>query len=322
MSGPVSSPMSASQSLSWKTVVPIDNHAGQRRLGYLAAFATVLIWSSYFMSLRLGALSPLSTLDLTLFRFAVPGLLLAPWFWRRRAQLLAVPRLWQLGMLVGGGVPFFLLGAYAMHWAPVAHGSTLIPGVAPLFVTLLAVGLFAQPLTRNKRIGLGSIALGVAALLLTSWQQANAELAQGQGLFLIASLLWAVFTLSVRQSGLAPLDVAAWVTVPSSAVLLVWAGVEWPSLFVFQVSWQQWLPQLLVQGLAVGLGAGFLYGYAIRQLGAEITSAIGSLTPVLATVVAAVFLHETVEFSTLVGLFLVALGVLFASGLFPERRSN
>jgi drug/metabolite transporter (DMT)-like permease len=65
----------------------------------------------------------------------------------------------------------------------------------------------------------------------------------------------------------------------------------------------------------VGLGAGFLYGFAIHTLGAEVTSAMGSLTPVCATLLAAVFLHENVELTTLLGLSLVTLGVIAASGL-------
>lgn len=312
--------MSVSSTQSWKTVVPIDNQANDRRLGYLAALATVLIWASYFMSLRLGALSPLATFDLTLFRFAVPGIILLPWFWRRRQTILAVPRVWRLGMLIGSGVPFFLLGAMAMQWSPVAHGSTLIPGVAPLFVTLLAVWLFAQPLSASKRIGLSAIALGVLLLIVSSWLQGDADLALGQGLFLLASFLWALFTISVRQSGLAPLDVAAWITVPSGFVLLVFAAFTGDTPSFLQLPWQQWLPQMLVQGILVGLGAGYLYGYAIRQLGAEMTSAIGSLTPVAATLAAAVVLQETVVQSTLAGLFFVTLGVLFASGLLSKRR--
>jgi drug/metabolite transporter (DMT)-like permease len=75
------------------------------------------------------------------------------------------------------------------------------------------------------------------------------------------------------------------------------------------------------------LGAGFLYGYAIRALGAEVTSAIGSLTPVCATLLAMVFLHESVELITLLGLSLVTLGVIAASGLIrswkqPDRTAH
>lgn len=319
MSQNVVSPRSLTQ------VSPILSSRTQRGLGYLAAFTTVLIWSCYFLSLRQGALSPLGLLDLTLFRFAVPGLILLPLFIRRWRVIRQVSPVWLLGMAVGAGLPFFLLSAMGMRWAPVAHGSTLIPGTAPLFVTAMAVLVFAQPLSGWRRFGLSAVVVGVLCLLWTGLSQSQSQLGmglgQGQALFLLCSALWAVFTLSVRQSGLSPLVAASVVTVPSTALLTLYALVAQPTLTLTSVSTTEWVAQLVVQGLAVGLGAGFLYGFAIRQLGAEITSAIGSLTPVCATVLAWVFLSESIEFSTGLGLSLVTFGVICASGLIhPEKR--
>lgn len=102
-------------------------------------------------------------------------------------------------------------------------------------------------------------------------------------------------------------------------MLVLYGIISGAGVGLSTVSTQEWLLQLAVQGIAVGLGAGFLYGYAIRALGAEITSAIGSLTPVCATVLAAVFLQESVELFTLLGLSLVTLGVIAASGLICTR---
>ena len=302
-------------------VTPILSSQTQRYLGYLAAATTVLIWSCYFLSLRQGALSPLGTFDLTLFRFGVPGLILLPLFIKRWHIVRRVNPVWLLGIAVGAGLPFFLLSAVGMRWAPVAHGSTLIPGTAPVFVTAMAVLVFAQPLSGWRRFGLAAVVAGVVCLLWTGFTGASTGLGQGQGLFLVCSFLWAVFTLSVRQSGLSPLEAASVVTVPSTALLTLYAVVVQPALTLAAVPTGEWVVQMLVQGLAVGLGAGFLYGFAIRQLGAEITSAIGSLTPVCATVLAWVFLRESIEFSTGLGLSLVTLGVVCASGLIhPEKK--
>lgn len=300
-------------------VLPQLSTPGLRLAGYAAALATVLIWSCYFLSLRYGALSALGTFELTLFRFTVPGLILLPWFIRRRHSILAVHPVWLAGILVGAGLPFFLLSAHAMGLAPVVQGSTLIPGTAPLFVTALAVAIFRQPLTLARFAGLGSVVMGILLMLAATGLDMSGAVFQGQMMFLVCSLCWALFTLSVRQSGLAPLETAAVLTVPSGALLLLWGLVSGTGIDLGTVPPREWLLQLAVQGLAVGLGAGFLYGYAIRALGAEITSAIGSLTPVCATVLAAVFLHESVELITLLGLSLVTLGVIAASGLIRSR---
>lgn len=302
-------------------VTPLLTSRSQRLLGYLAALATVLIWSSYFLSLRQGALSPLGQLDLTLFRYAVPGLLLLPLFIARWSTIRRVSPVWLTGMIVGAGLPFFLLGAIGMGWAPVAQGSTLIPGTAPLFVTALAVLVFRQPLSSWRRLGLAAVLAGVACLLGVGWAEGTA-LGMGQLLFLLCSLLWAVFTLSVRQSGLSPLEAAAVVTVPNGLLVLLYALLTPSTLTLTQVPTSEWLTQLLVQGIAVGVGSSALYGFAIRQLGAEITAAIGSLTPVCATGLALALLGEGIQWSTALGLGLVTLGVVCASGLLQRGRTD
>lgn len=307
-----------SHSAALTQVTPLSSPAGQRGLGYLAACTTVLIWSIYFLSLRLGALSPLGSLDITLFRYALLGLLLLPLLVSRRARILAVNPLWLLGMVMGAGVPFFLLSVLGMGLAPVVQGSTLIPGTAPLFVTGLAVLVFRQPLSGWRRLGLGAVLAGVCCLL---WQgrSAGSELGLGQLLFLLCSLLWALFTISVRQSGLRPLEVAAVVTVPNGALVIGYLLLSQTPLTLSQVPMHEWLSQLLVQGLIVGLGAGFLFGYAIQRLGAEISAAIGSLTPVCATLLAWWWLQESIHPLTGVGLGLVTMGVICASGLLKKE---
>ncbi|WLD57199.1 DMT family transporter [Salinispirillum sp. LH 10-3-1] len=302
-------------------VVPIRADSTQRLLGYLAALSTVLIWSGYFLSLRQGALSPLGTLELTLFRFGVPAVILLPLLVKRWAHIRVVNPLWLVGIALGAGLPFFAISAFAMGFAPVAHGSTLIPGTAPLFVTGIAVCFFHQPLSSWRRFGLFIVALGVVCLLWTAWQGQSTTLLIGQALFLVCSLLWALFTISVRQSGLKPLEVAAVVTIPSALLLLLYAAVAQPELSLSTVSTQEWLTQLVVQGIAVGLGAGFLYGFAISRLGAEITSALGSLTPVCATVLALLWLNEAVTVPTMIGLAMVTCGVIAASGLLHRETS-
>ncbi|MCH8530752.1 MAG: DMT family transporter [Saccharospirillum sp.] len=303
------------------TVLPLESTAVQRLLGYAAALTVVIIWSGYFLSLRQGALSPLGTLELTFFRFAVPAFLLLPLALHRWRRLLAVNPIWLIGMTVGAGLPFFLISAVAMQTAPVAHGSTLIPGTAPLFVTTLAVLAFRQHLSVTRGIGLLAVVVGIGCLLLAAWVEPGRDLWLAQLMLLFAGLMWALFTISLRQSGLGPMEAAAVVTLPSTLVLLLYMLFTGTGLQLDSLPTQEWLVQMAVQGLAVGLGAGFLYGFAVRTLGAETTSALGSLTPVVATLAALSFFQESIEMSTLVGLSLVTLGVVCASGLLnPKRR--
>ncbi len=298
-----------------------SSYSRQKLLGYGAAFITVLIWSSYFLSLRFGALSPMGIFELALFRFCIPGLILAWLLIERRRKIMAVKYRYLLGIILGAGLPFFLLGAAAMNWTPVADGSTLIPGAAPLFVTAIAVLIFKERLTALRVVGLLAIALGVASFLYSSLLDPQLELLHGHMLFLVCSALWAVFTISVRQSGLKPLEVTAVLTVPNSVVLLAWGLLQQPELTWNSLPAVDLAVLMLTQGIAVGLGSGVLYSYAITRLGAEIPSAIGSLTPVCATLLAAILLSERIELASLIGSVVVTSGVICLSGLLNRKRA-
>lgn len=308
----------SSQAQSVLHVEQVEVASRQKFFGLGAALLMVLVWSSYFMSLRIGASSALTTYEIAVFRFAIPGLLLAPLFVRNLQQIRQVPKLYLFGMMIGGGLPFFWLGAWGMQSGQVAEGSTLIPGVAPLFVTGLAVVVFKQKLSLWRLVGLVMIGSGVCAFLLDSLL-GSASL-QAQGIFLVASLFWAIFAVSLRQCGLSPLVAASVVTLPT-AVLLVLAGlVMQPTLGWSQMPLAEVAAQAATQGLGAGLASSFLFAYAISRLGAEVTSAIGSLTPVVASAIALAWLGEVLSHHVLLGILLISVGVVFASGIIANRK--
>ena len=64
-----------------------------------------------------------------------------------------------------------------------------------------------------------------------------------------------------------------------------------------------------------------LYNFSIRQLGPAQTAAFGALTPILALVGGFVFLNETITLLKSVGIFIVAVGVILASGIMEKALS-
>lgn len=295
------------------TVVPLQSDSRQKQLGLLAALGTVTIWSFYFMSLKVGALSPLSSIDLALLRFAIPALLLTGVFKRSWSIYTQVPWSYKFGVVLGGGLPFFIASAGAMKASGVLFGSTLIPGVAPLFVTLIAVLLFKQPLPKNRLFGLIGITLGTLALLTGAWLQGNSKVFLGALMFVGCAFSWALFTVSVRQSQLQPLQVAALAAVPNGILIVLFVLITQPQLMLLSIPLNEFLAQAFTQGILVGICSGLFYSMAIRRLGAEKTAAIGSLTPMMSTLLAVIFLQEALEMIPVLGLCLVAIGVILAS---------
>lgn len=285
------------------------------QFGLLTAFITICIWASWLVSVKIGVKSVLTTFDLAVMRYAIPALLFTPFLYKSRHLVLNVPKLTLLGITLGAGIPFFFLSSAGMHYAPVSHAGLLIPGTFPLFVTAIAFFVFKEPLSRTRFLGLIFISLGIIALLLISIWSLNNSVWKGDLLFISASFLWAIYTISLRVAGLPPLVSTALLCVVSTLVLLLllFSGIVTSNFNL--VSFDELASQFFVQSILVGLCTGFTYGYAINSIGAERTAAMGALTPVFASLLAMFLLTEMIGIAAIFGLFFICIGVIFASGV-------
>ncbi|MDC0932227.1 DMT family transporter [Arcobacteraceae bacterium] len=292
----------------------------RQRNGLILAVITVLIWSSYALSLRVGAITPLTIAELTLFRFAIPGLILLPIFIKSIKNYRKVPLIYLLGIVIGSGLPFFSVSAYAMKLTQVAYGSTIILGTTPLFVTIMAIIFYKQKLPFFRFLGLSTISSGVVLMLLEAGSDWNETLLIGQVLFLYCACLWAIFTVSIRFSKLAPLEVAALSALPNGILITLWIITTQPELGYSLLSTTELLSQMFVQGIIVGIFSGVCFSLAISRVGAEKTAAIGAATPVVATTIAIIMLGEQISIILFIGMALVISGVFLASGVLHGEK--
>ncbi|HAS6182856.1 TPA: DMT family transporter [Vibrio vulnificus] len=302
-------------------------------LGYLAIGATLLLWSGFFLSLKGGAISALQPADIAFTRFVVPMICLLPIVVRARRSVASVPFRYWLGMFVGSGLPYLLVAGTAMQFVPVSHGSALVPGTLPLFVTGIAVLLFKQPLSQHRVIGLSLVVVGIGLFLVPhlglyqNQLNANGQETTGHLLFLAGSLMWAIFTICARVANLNPLVASGVIAFASMLLLtiLVNLGVLDSYLLntpIHQWPWYELFGHLLVQGIGAGLLAAFTYLYAVKVLGAERSAAFGSATPVLATLLAIPIFGEYPDPLTWIALFVVSCGSLIASNVFMRHDSS
>ncbi|WP_236245915.1 DMT family transporter [Streptomyces sp. CC210A] len=148
----------------------------------------------------------------------------------------------------------------------------------------------------------------------------DADVMLGSGTLLVASGLWALYTVGLREVDLDPVGSIGLLCLPSFAVigLLVAAGVLPTGLA--HAAGADIALFLVVQGLGVGLCAGLLYAFAIRRLGAERASVVGSLSPVAVVLLAIPLLGERPTVAVLVGVPLITAGVVLANRV-PRVRS-
>ncbi|WP_287228391.1 MULTISPECIES: DMT family transporter [Vibrio] len=295
--------------------------------GYLAMAATLLLWSGFFLSLRGGAHSELTTADIALARFLIPCIVLLPLVFKSKELIKKVPKRYLIGMFVGCGLPYLLVAGTGMQLAPVSDGSALIPGTLPLFVSGIAILLFKQPLSSHRLLGLALVISGIAVFLYQGFGQSDSDLLSGYMLFLLGSLMWATFTICARVSNLNPLVAAGIISLLSTLALLVLIitgtldshllttrAAEWP--------WKELMGQITLQGVGAGLVAAFTYLHAISVLGAERTAAFGAATPAIATLLAIPVFNEQPTQLGWFALGLVCIGSLVASNIFMRKDTS
>ncbi|WP_207780443.1 DMT family transporter [Pokkaliibacter plantistimulans] len=293
-----------------------------RMRGGVALALTLLVWASFFVSLRIGARASLPALDLALIRFAPAALVFLPLFIRHARRIAQAPKRYLLGIIVGGGLPYFLIAGQGMHYASVSDGSTLILGTIPLFVSAIAVCCYGERVSLARRWGLALILLGTLVMLSMSLLQGG-ERWKGHLIFVGCGLLWAYYTVSLRKAGLTPWQGASFLAVTSLVLTLLALLWRQQPLQLVSLPLDELLFHIGVQGVGVGLVSAFTFAYAITRLGAEVPAAIGSLTPVLASLLAVLLLGEHVSARTMLGMLLVVMGVCLASQLlrWPQRKS-
>jgi drug/metabolite transporter (DMT)-like permease len=281
--------------------------------GWAALAFTLLIWASFFVSLRAGARAALAPSELALVRFLPAGLIFLPVVVLRWRRFAALPMLQWMSIVAGAGLPYFLMAGAGMRHAPVADGATLIPGTIPLFVALIAA--FTQGRAALSRWpALLTVVSGVVTLL--AFHHGEGQLAQGYGLFLLGSLMWANYTLALRHSGLSPIEAAALISVVSLAMLLPWLAMH-PPVGLMALPARAWALHGSIQGLGVGLLSTLSYAFAIQRLGAQRAATVGALTPVLAATLAWPMFGEVPDGATLAGMGLILGGVLWSQR--PQR---
>ncbi len=280
--------------------------------GALFGFAAVAIWAGWSAVTRLAVTTHLDAWDIATLRFGVAGLILLPVLVKRG---LALDRLGWFGLamlIAGGGVPYVLLAAGGLRFAPAHDQGALNPGFMPLFVALIAAFVLREKLLTANKIGLALILTG--ALVIVGWYALTPGTRTiGHAMFLSAALLWAGFTIVMRRADLDPLHATAIVSTASAILYL-------PLYFVLQGNRLLEMPvaelvlQTVFQGILVTIVSLILYGRAVAILGASGGAAFGALVPALSALFAIPLLDEWPIASDGAGIVLVSIGVYLASG--------
>ncbi|MCA3160376.1 MAG: DMT family transporter [Burkholderiales bacterium] len=282
-------------------------------LGLFAAFLTVMITAGWQVTTRYGVTTSLDPIDLALLRYGLPGLLLLPLIVRVGPLPKAVNRRLIAIIVLGSGLPFGLLAIVAASHAPVSHMGILLPGGIVLFVALFTTLVLKQSLSPPLKVGIFLIGIGIGILTWGAMTSPTARTLLGDGMFLLAALFWAGYTLALKKTGLTPAQ-ATGVAAFWSLLLVVPVWLVMQDGQLWRASIADLSVQVLSQSLLAGVVAVWSYSVAVRELGAMRTAAIGALIPVFSGIGGHLFLQEPMTSFQIMSALFVVCGVVIASG--------
>ncbi len=272
----------------------------------------LLIWSGFALTVRAVGASSLSIADVMLIRFSVPLVLLTPWVLSSWHEIKNI-RLPDIMFILFGGVPFLLLAAFGASTVPAAYMGTILTGTPVFFAALLSLIFYRQRISLRKFAALILILFGIATMIGGHAQAIPNSLLYGVGLLLMASLIWAGYTLGLKSTTLTPIAIAIVLSYTSFFLTLMMVLSGMMDTNIGSVSFDEVLPFILIQGLGVGVVSTLAFSYAVKQLGSIRTLLLGSLSPGLTAILAALILKESLSVIMICGIVLSSIGVILSN---------
>ena len=296
------------------------NAVKERALGVSTAVAAVTIWAVFLVNTRFAISSNFSVEEVMTLRLVTASIVTLP-FMIKLGVLLRGQGFVSTMMiaLVPSAVAPYIISS-GLSYASASDSGALAPGTLPFWAALFSFLLIGEKPSKLRLVGLLAIATGALSVGLLQMLDgsSNPESWKGHLLFLLGACLWAIYTIYFKQARLRPVQGLVvglfWGTLFLVPVLFMTGEVSFSNVSIREIVWV-----CLLQGVLIGVLAMILYSIAIRCLGAAQTGAFGALTPILALCGGVVFLGETITTGGVMGIFLVAVGVILASGSFEKN---
>lgn len=272
-------------------------------LGLAWAVVAITVWSGSLVMLRLGVTTSLNAYDLTMLRFGVAALILAPVALRRglgtdRPGLTSL-----VAMVVAFGAPYVLLIALAMKTAPASAAGALNPGVMAIISVLLGRMIFGDRIGTARLIGLVVTATGI--VLFT---RAGGAITTGHLILIGTGAMWASYALIVRRAAVPALNATAIVAVGSAVFYLPVYLAALPKQ-ITAAPLADVLMQAGFQGVLVSVVAIYAFNRSAELLGPVAGTTLPALIPVVTLGLGVFVLGETAGTGEFASATLVTMGL-------------
>lgn len=291
------------------------------RLGQAAALITILIWGTTFISTKV-LLTALSPIEILFLRFVIGYLAL----WLAAPRRLVLTERKQEGWFAAAGLCgvalYYGFENLALSMTQASNVGVII-SIAPFF-TVLFSAVFLKQKRPGLRFFLGFL-MAMAGIMLISFNQQAVEIHPlGDGLAVIAAMIWAIYCLISRK--ISELGYNVLLTTRRTffyGLVLMLPLVMTQFSANFQILSE---PSVLLNLVFLGLGASALcfvtWNYAVGILGSVKTSVTIYIVPVITAVASAWVLHEPLAPRVILGLGLTLGGLLLSQKINQEKEQK
>jgi drug/metabolite transporter (DMT)-like permease len=286
---------------------------GPNAIAVGGALLAMLIFGGNFVAGRHGALAGLGPADLVALRFAVAGLLFAPFLLRHGLRHLGGIG-WPRGatLTVLGGAPYICLAMAGLHFAPAAHGAVLNPGMTTVAGVLLSLIMLGERPAPGAVVGIPVALIGLGLVAGAGLWSAGSDTWLGDTILAATGVSYALFTVLLRKWRIAPLAATAAVNVLSAVIWLPCYAALTRFQPLLAVPIAESIGQAVFQGAFAGGLAVFLYLRAVAALGPSQAVLFPALVPVFGALLAACLLGEPLSAPQGIGIGAVCAGMLTA----------
>lgn len=297
--------------------MPFAQSQAERRFGLtdLALIAMTFIWGSNFVVVKaaLGQFHPMAFIAL---RFLCAAILLMAFAYVHEGRLHLRSAAWgqlTLAGLIGTTLyqPLFINGLALAS----ASNSALILATTPAFIALMNRLLGRERLARQGWLGIALSFFGIVLIVQSSGAAAPlgrsaAAPVPGDALILACTVLWSLYSVIsaplLRQSS--SLSVTALSTLLGTLPLLVITAPWLMTQDWSRVHANGWLGLAYSATFAIVV-AYIIWNLGIQRIGGARTATYNNLTPVIATLAAALFLNEPITWLKLIGAGIIFIGL-------------
>jgi drug/metabolite transporter (DMT)-like permease len=279
------------------TVVRKDNW---RLVVYSQLVVTMFLWGLAWPVGRI-LVTGLPPISIAVLRYAIVVPVLFTILWLKKNRL-RIRRQWTVNLVVMGLLSTTAYQAFFLYGVTYAAASddSLVIGVGPVLIAVLASFVLNEPLTRTKVAGLLSGLAGIAVISLLSPNTNVPNRLLGVTLVFGGATAYALYTVLLRkfiatnrannaEGALSSLSILAWISLFGWIFLIPFSLLEAP--WTYNWSSTSWLGILYLALLSTVVGY-FFYVEGVSKIGASRAAIFSNLVPVFGVISSILLLGE------------------------------